>query len=102
MSTTSEASSPEGTPPAGSPDGTSPPAPSDDTAPTASATASAPAAPEMAGGTTDRRTRSGWWPLLTRLHFYAGVLIAPFLLVAALTGLAYTAVPQLEIGRAHV
>ncbi|MDX2923342.1 PepSY domain-containing protein [Streptomyces coelicolor] len=50
----------------------------------------------MAGGTTDRRTRSGWWPLLTRLHFYAGVLIAPFLLVAALTGLAYTAVPQLD------
>ncbi|MEV6395485.1 PepSY domain-containing protein [Streptomyces sp. NPDC051907] len=34
--------------------------------------------------------------MLTRLHFYAGVLIAPFLLVAALTGLAYTAVPQLD------
>ncbi|KUL38494.1 peptidase [Streptomyces sp. NRRL F-4489] len=35
-------------------------------------------------------------PLLLRLHFYAGVLIGPFLLVAALTGLAYTAAPQLE------
>ncbi|MDG4800375.1 PepSY-associated TM helix domain-containing protein [Micromonospora sp. WMMD980] len=34
--------------------------------------------------------------LLTRLHFYAGILVAPFLLVAALTGLAYTATPQLD------
>ncbi|SCL25634.1 Uncharacterized iron-regulated membrane protein [Micromonospora nigra] len=34
--------------------------------------------------------------LLTRLHFYAGVLVAPFLLVAALTGLAYTITPQLD------
>ncbi|GAA2564203.1 MULTISPECIES: PepSY-associated TM helix domain-containing protein [Streptomyces] len=56
-----------------------------------------PTAPARSGGgTADRRTRSGWWPLLTRLHFYAGVLVAPFLLVAALTGLAYTAVPQLD------
>lgn len=42
------------------------------------------------------RTRSAWWPLLTRMHFYAGIMVAPFLLVAALTGLAYTAVPQLD------
>ncbi|MFE7485703.1 PepSY-associated TM helix domain-containing protein [Streptomyces sp. NPDC057552] len=34
--------------------------------------------------------------LLVRLHFYAGVLVAPFLLVAALTGLAYTFTPQLD------
>ncbi|MER7460860.1 PepSY domain-containing protein [Micromonospora sp. NPDC126480] len=34
--------------------------------------------------------------LLTRLHFYAGILVAPFLLVAALTGLAYTITPQLD------
>ncbi|PSK73737.1 peptidase [Streptomyces sp. CS149] len=34
--------------------------------------------------------------LLVRLHFYAGVLVAPFLLVAALTGLAYTLTPQLD------
>ncbi|SCK59546.1 Uncharacterized iron-regulated membrane protein [Streptomyces sp. AmelKG-D3] len=34
--------------------------------------------------------------LLARLHFYAGVLVAPFLLVAALTGLAYTLTPQLD------
>ncbi|MCA1218580.1 PepSY-associated TM helix domain-containing protein [Streptomyces sp. 8L] len=42
----------------------------------------------------------GFWrsvrPLLLRLHFYVGVCIGPFLLVAALTGLAYTTTPQLE------
>ncbi|CAL9336512.1 hypothetical protein SUDANB176_00176 [Streptomyces sp. enrichment culture] len=95
MSTTSD-TSPDGTPPAGSPDETPPPLPSDDTAPAAFATGASPAAPAKGGGTMDRRTRSGRWPLLTRLHFYAGVLVAPFLLVAALTGLAYTAVPRLD------
>jgi uncharacterized iron-regulated membrane protein len=35
-------------------------------------------------------------PLLRRLHFYVGVLVAPFLVVAALTGLAYTITPQLD------
>ncbi|GAA0649840.1 PepSY-associated TM helix domain-containing protein [Streptomyces thermocarboxydovorans] len=43
--------------------------------------------------------RSGWAalrPLLLRLHFYAGVLVAPFLLVAALTGLLYAASFQAE------
>jgi uncharacterized iron-regulated membrane protein len=35
-------------------------------------------------------------PLLRRLHFYVGVFVAPFLLVAALTGLAYTIAPQLD------
>ncbi|MEV4349660.1 PepSY-associated TM helix domain-containing protein [Actinoplanes sp. NPDC049596] len=35
-------------------------------------------------------------PLLLRLHFYAGLLVAPFLLVAALTGLAYVFSPQLD------
>ncbi|RKN47737.1 PepSY-associated TM helix domain-containing protein [Micromonospora endolithica] len=34
--------------------------------------------------------------LLVRLHFYAGILVAPFLVVAALTGLAYTVSPQLD------
>ncbi|WP_322759205.1 PepSY domain-containing protein [Frankia sp. Cr2] len=34
--------------------------------------------------------------MLVRLHFYAGVLVAPFLVVAALTGLAYTLTPQLD------
>ncbi|MER7967733.1 PepSY-associated TM helix domain-containing protein [Streptomyces sp. NPDC096080] len=46
------------------------------------------------------RTPSVSWsalrPLLLRLHFYAGILIGPFLLVAAVTGLLYTATPQIE------
>jgi uncharacterized iron-regulated membrane protein len=36
------------------------------------------------------------WPLVVRLHFYAGVLVAPFLMIAALTGLAYAFTPQLD------
>jgi uncharacterized iron-regulated membrane protein len=43
--------------------------------------------------------RFGWSairPLLMRLHFYAGVFIGPFILVAAVTGLAYVWAPQVE------
>ncbi|WP_432076884.1 PepSY-associated TM helix domain-containing protein [Streptomyces wuyuanensis] len=80
MSTTSDAS-PDGAHPVDSPDET----------PTSDRSGKTPPAAPANG-----RTRSGWWPLLTRLHFYAGILVAPFLLVAALTGLAYTAVPQLD------
>ncbi|MFH8294686.1 PepSY-associated TM helix domain-containing protein [Streptomyces sp. NPDC018059] len=43
--------------------------------------------------------RSGWAslrPLVLRLHFYAGLLIAPFLLVAAVTGLLYAGSYQVE------
>ncbi|MFG2191263.1 PepSY-associated TM helix domain-containing protein [Streptomyces sp. NPDC048639] len=44
--------------------------------------------------------RPGGWsalrPLVLRLHFYAGLLIAPFLLVAAVTGLLYAASIQIE------
>ena len=35
-------------------------------------------------------------PLLRRLHFYAGVLVAPFLLVAAASGLLYALAPQID------
>lgn len=35
-------------------------------------------------------------PLLRRLHFYAGILIGPFILIAALTGAAYAISPTLE------
>jgi uncharacterized iron-regulated membrane protein len=35
-------------------------------------------------------------PLLTRLHFYAGVLVAPFLAIAAITGLLFVFSPQLD------
>ncbi|WP_079001990.1 PepSY-associated TM helix domain-containing protein [Streptomyces sp. AS58] len=47
-------------------------------------------------GATPGRTWGSLRPLLLRLHFYAGVLVGPFLLVAALTGLAYTLTPQLD------
>ncbi|MEU5610217.1 PepSY domain-containing protein [Streptomyces sparsogenes] len=39
---------------------------------------------------------SGLRPLVLRLHFYAGVLVAPFLLVAAVTGLLYAGSLQAE------
>ncbi|QWF85272.1 PepSY-associated TM helix domain-containing protein [Amycolatopsis sp. CA-230715] len=42
---------------------------------------------------------TGWAavrPLLLRLHFYAGVFAGPFLIIAALTGIAYVYTPQLE------
>jgi uncharacterized iron-regulated membrane protein len=35
-------------------------------------------------------------PLLLRLHFYAGILVGPFLVVAALSGMLYALTPQLE------
>ena len=52
---------------------------------------SAPPVPKPA--VTPRRSIG---PLLLRLHFYAGVVVAPFLVIAALTGLAYAFTPQLE------
>lgn len=35
-------------------------------------------------------------PLVMRLHFYAGILVAPFVLVAACTGLVYALIPQID------
>lgn len=35
-------------------------------------------------------------PLLLRLHFYAGVFVGPFILIAAITGLLYTLIPQID------
>lgn len=63
---------------------------STDQAPTESP--AAPADPDA------RRTpRRGWLiPLLLRLHFYAGILIGPFILVAALSGAFYALTPTLE------
>lgn len=56
--------------------------------------------PSPEDGPNERRT-SAWWrqellPLLRRIHFYAGLTIAPFLLLLALTGLMYTMTPQLD------
>ncbi|WP_410813885.1 PepSY-associated TM helix domain-containing protein [Micromonospora sp. 067-2] len=52
--------------------------------------------PEPDASVSPTRRTSAFGALLLRLHFYAGVLVAPFLVVAALTGLAYTATPQLD------
>ncbi|MGX7672532.1 PepSY-associated TM helix domain-containing protein [Plantactinospora sp. DSM 117369] len=54
-----------------------------------------PAAASTPPGAPAARRRS-IGPLVLRLHFYAGVLIAPFLVVAALTGLAFVFTPQLD------
>ncbi|WP_314456876.1 PepSY domain-containing protein [uncultured Microbacterium sp.] len=43
------------------------------------------------------RTRPGWFlPLLRRLHFFAGLFVGPFILVAALSGALYALTPTLE------
>lgn len=49
-----------------------------------------PAPPEQ------RRSRTSLRPVIARLHFYAGIIAAPLIFVAALTGLGYAAAPQLE------
>lgn len=40
--------------------------------------------------------RRSWRPLLMRLHFYAGILVAPFIVVAAVTGGLYAMAPTIE------
>ncbi|GAB7071396.1 PepSY domain-containing protein [Mycobacterium hodleri] len=41
-------------------------------------------------------SRPGIRPLLLRLHFYAGVFVGPFILIAAITGLLYALIPQID------
>ncbi|MCP9212965.1 PepSY-associated TM helix domain-containing protein [Streptomyces sp. NEAU-Y11] len=62
----------------------------------ANADADADAARPEAPGTTRRSSWAALRPLVLRLHFYAGVLIAPFLLVAAVSGLLYAGSFQAE------
>ncbi|WP_137989701.1 PepSY-associated TM helix domain-containing protein [Streptomyces vilmorinianum] len=68
-------------------------------------TAAAPTTPENpteteSDSTTAAGTGTGTWsalrPLVLRLHFYAGILIAPFLLIAATSGLLYALSFQAE------
>ncbi|MGW6570008.1 PepSY-associated TM helix domain-containing protein [Streptomyces sp. NPDC054975] len=58
------------------------------------------ARPETPEAPPEKSPTTGTWsalrPLVLRLHFYAGVLIAPFLLVAAASGLLYALSFQAE------
>ncbi|WP_229068428.1 PepSY domain-containing protein [Actinoplanes sp. DH11] len=54
--------------------------------------------PVTSDATTQRHGAGGrsFGPLLLRLHFYAGILVAPFILIAATTGLMFTMAPTLD------
>ncbi|WKD61734.1 hypothetical protein CCICO_08625 [Corynebacterium ciconiae DSM 44920] len=49
-----------------------------------------------ANGDTRTESRSGLAALVRRIHFYAGMFIGPFLLVAAVTGALYAVAPTME------
>jgi len=58
-----------------------------------------PPPPALATIPSEPPIPTGWAalrPLVLRIHFYAGVLVAPFLAVVSLTGLAYVFSPQLN------
>ncbi|GLW90472.1 PepSY-associated TM helix domain-containing protein [Actinokineospora globicatena] len=57
---------------------------------------SAPPLDDVSTRETPAATRWSVVPLLRRLHFYAGVLVAPFLVVAATSGLLYAFTPQID------
>lgn len=63
-------------------------------------TTTSPASTDESPATAAPPPTRGRWstlrPLVLRLHFYAGVFVAPFLLVAAVTGLLYAASFQAE------
>lgn len=64
---------------------------------TAQTSTSAPGGGGSAAPPRPTPGRRGWFgALLLRLHFYAGVLIGPFILVAALSGALYAIAPQIE------
>ncbi|RYE41243.1 MAG: PepSY domain-containing protein [Hyphomicrobiales bacterium] len=46
--------------------------------------------------TTDSSPPHSLRPLIMRLHFYAGILVAPFLLIATISGGLYAVAPSLE------
>jgi uncharacterized iron-regulated membrane protein len=53
--------------------------------------------PPPATTTSPPRKGRGWFAaLMLRLHFYVGVFIGPFILVAALTGAAYAVAPTID------
>lgn len=63
---------------------------------TSNTTSTTPSPPSPQPPQRPRRA-GGWLPqLLLRLHFYAGLLVGPFVLVAALTGAVYALTPSIE------
>lgn len=51
-------------------------------------------APETSPHAPPATRRRGWFgPLLLRLHFYAGILVGPFILIAAISGALYALTP---------
>ncbi|MGP4052976.1 PepSY-associated TM helix domain-containing protein [Streptomyces sp. 2A115] len=66
------------------------------TAPATATDESPESSPQSAAPSAKRALWSPLRPLVLRLHFYAGVLVAPFLLIAATTGLLYAASFQAE------
>ncbi|MEU9983178.1 PepSY domain-containing protein [Streptomyces sp. NPDC050856] len=76
--------------PTAEPTATAEPVPAVEPAPTAASPSTGPApATGTAGPPASASTWSALRPLVLRVHFYAGLLIAPFLLVAAVSGLLY-------------
>ncbi|MFC3436112.1 PepSY-associated TM helix domain-containing protein [Nocardia seriolae] len=52
--------------------------------------------PPSAGKPPKRSAGNAFQALMLRLHFYAGVFVAPFILIAAVTGALYAISPTLE------
>ncbi|MCS3426504.1 PepSY-associated TM helix domain-containing protein [Leucobacter aridicollis] len=62
-----------------------------------SSPAAAPVAPQGPPGGQRPKPQRGWFAqLLLRLHFYAGVLVGPFILIAAVSGGLYALTPLIE------
>ncbi|MGW1740389.1 PepSY-associated TM helix domain-containing protein [Nocardia sp. NPDC001965] len=61
-------------------------------------TTEVPAAPDSAGPATStpRPGKGAFRALTLRLHFYAGLFVGPFLLIAAVTGGLYAVAPSIE------
>jgi uncharacterized iron-regulated membrane protein len=55
-----------------------------------------PVQTDAAGAPAATSPRRTVLPLFRRLHFYAGVFVAPFILIAAITGSLYAMAPTIE------
>ncbi|WP_169814498.1 PepSY-associated TM helix domain-containing protein, partial [Nocardia pseudovaccinii] len=66
-----------------------------------SITDTSPPDAESSAPAKEIRSRNGLYPLAMRLHFYAGIFVAPFILIAAVTGALYAISPTLESITSH-